>query len=62
VTPVVPGAPLTYNVARLLAEPPGSSRDYLVAGVMIDLDASDLQRDPIEVGSTSADNRGLIGR
>jgi uncharacterized protein len=62
VTPVVPGAPLTYNVARLLAEPPGSSRDYLVAGVMIDLDAPDLRlADPIEGRVHLArTNRGLI--
>lgn len=61
-TPAVPGAPLTYNVARLLAEPPGSSRDYLVAGVTIDLGAPELQlADPIEGRVHLArTNRGLL--
>lgn len=61
-TPVVPGAPLTYNVARLLAEPPGASREYLVAGVIIDLDAPDLRlADPIEGRvHVARSNRGLL--
>jgi len=62
VTASGPGAPLTYNVARLLAEPAGSSRDYLVAGVTIDLDAADLRlADPIEGRVHLArTNRGLL--
>jgi uncharacterized protein len=52
--------PLLYNVAALLTEPPGATRDYLVAGVMIDL--GDLrQADPIEGRVHLArTNRGLL--
>jgi uncharacterized protein len=62
VTPAVPGAPLTYNVAGLLGELPGASRDYRVAGVTIDLDAPDLRlSDPIEGRvHLSRTNRGLL--
>jgi uncharacterized protein len=62
VTAAVPGAPLTYNVAGLLTEPPGASRDYRVAGVTIDLDAPDLRlSDPIEGRvHLSRTNRGLL--
>lgn len=54
--------PLTFNVAGLLGEPAGSSRDHLVAGVTLDL--GDLrQADPLE-GSIRLNrtNRGLIVR
>ncbi len=55
--------PLTYNVAGLLGEPPGSTRDYLVAGVTIDLGEDLRQADPIE-GSVhlTRTNRGLLVR
>jgi uncharacterized protein len=53
--------PLTYHVASLLTEPVGSSRDYLVAGVTIDLGEDLRQADPLEgtihLGRT---NRGLL--
>ena len=53
--------PLTYHVASLLTEPPGSTRDYLVAGVTIDLGEDLRQADPLEgtihLGRT---NRGLV--
>jgi uncharacterized protein len=57
-----PGAPLTYHVARLLTEAPGSARDYAVDGVTIPLDDPDLHlADPI-AGRVhlSRTNRGLI--
>jgi uncharacterized protein len=57
------GEPLTYNVAGLLADPVGSTRDYVVAGVMLDLGEELQQSDPIEgtihLGRT---NRGLLVR
>jgi uncharacterized protein len=62
VTPAVPGAPLTWNVAALLAEGPGSVRDYDVAGATIDLGDDELRlADPIEghVHLTRT-NRGLL--
>jgi uncharacterized protein len=53
--------PLTWNVTGLLAEPAGSTRDYDVAGVTIDLGDDLRLADPIEgrvhVGRT---NRGLL--
>jgi uncharacterized protein len=57
------GEPLAYNVAGLLTEPPGSTRDYVVAGVMIDLGEDLRLADPIE-GKVhlSRTNRGLIVR
>ncbi len=58
----VPGAPLTWNVAALLAEPPGAVRDYDVAGVTLDLTEQELRlSDPIEghVHLTRT-NRGLL--
>lgn len=53
--------PLTWNVAALLAEAPGSTRDYLVAGAMVDLGEDLRQGDPIE-GSVhlARTNRGLL--
>jgi uncharacterized protein len=57
------GDPLTYNVAGLLTEPAGSTRDYTIAGVMVDLGEDLRLADPIEgtlhLGRT---NRGLLLR
>jgi uncharacterized protein len=57
------GEPLTYNVAGLLGEPAGSTRDYVVSGVTLDLGEDLRQADPIEgtihLGRT---NRGLLVR
>ena len=60
----VPGAPLTYNVAGLLADAPGATRDYDVSGVTIAFDDPDLRlADPIEGRVHLArTNRGLIVR
>jgi uncharacterized protein len=57
------GEPLTYNVAGLLGEPPGSTRDYTVAGVTLDL-GEDLElADPVEGTLRLArTNRGLLVR
>jgi uncharacterized protein len=55
------GEPLTWNVAGLLAEPPGATRDYHVAGVTIDLGDDLRQADPIEGDvRLSRTNRGLL--
>jgi uncharacterized protein len=55
------GGPLTWNVAGLLAEPPGATRDYRVAGVTIDLGDDLRQADPIEGDVRLArTNRGLL--
>jgi uncharacterized protein len=59
-----PGAPLTYQVAALLAEPPGSRRDYAVSGVTIPFNDPALRlADPIE-GAVHLvrTNRGLLVR
>lgn len=63
-TRAIPGAPLTYHVARLLAEGPGATRDYAVDGAIIPLDDPDLRlADPIEGRVHLArTNRGLIVR
>lgn len=55
------GDPLTWNVAGLLSEPPGSTRAYPVAGATIDLGEDLRQADPIEgeVRLTRT-NRGLL--
>jgi uncharacterized protein len=61
VTAHPPGAPLTYHVARLLTEPAGSSRDYDVSGVTIDLDDGLRLADPIEGRiRLTRTNRGLL--
>jgi uncharacterized protein len=53
-------APLAWNVAALLTEPAGSTRDYLVAGVTIDLGEDLRLADPIEGRVHLArTNRGL---
>ncbi len=44
----VPVQPLTWNVAALLSEPPGSTRDYALAGVTIPLEDDRRLTDPIE--------------
>jgi len=55
------GAPLTWNVSGLLAEDPGATRDYEVAGVTIDLGDELRQADPIEGHVRLArTNRGLL--
>ena len=56
-----PGGRLTFNVARLLAEGPGASRAFPVAGVMLDLGDDLRQADPLE-GTIHAvrTNRGLL--
>jgi DUF177 domain-containing protein len=54
-------SPLAWNAAALLTEPPGSTRDYLVAGVVIDLGDELRLADPIEGRvRLSRTNRGLI--
>jgi uncharacterized protein len=54
-------SPLAWNVAGLLTEPPGSTRDYLVAGVVIDLGDDLRLADPIEGRvRLSRTNRGLL--
>jgi uncharacterized protein len=61
VSPAQPANPLTWNVAGLLAEPPGSTRDYGVAGVMLDLGDELRQADPLEGHVRLArTNRGLL--
>ena len=58
---IQPANPLTWNVAGLLTEPPGSTRDYGVAGVMLDLGDELRQADPLEGHVRLArTNRGLL--
>jgi uncharacterized protein len=53
--------PLTWNVAGLLADEAGATRDYEVAGVTIDLGDDFRQADPIEGHVRLArTNRGLL--
>ena len=55
------GAPLVWNVAGLLADDPGATRDYEVAGATIDLGDDLRLADPIEGHVRLArTNRGLI--
>ena len=55
------GEPLTWNVAGLLTELPGATRDYRVAGVTIDLGEDLRQADPLEGEVRLArTNRGLL--
>ena len=55
------GEPLTWNVAGLLAEPPGSIRVYPIAGVTIDLGDDLRLADPIEgTVRLTRTNRGLL--
>lgn len=54
-------APLVWNVAGLLSEDPGATRDYDVAGVTIDLGEDLRLADPIEGHvRLSRTNRGLL--
>jgi DUF177 domain-containing protein len=55
------GAPLVWNVAGLLGDDPGATRDYDVAGATIDLGEDLRLADPIEGHVRLArTNRGLI--
>jgi uncharacterized protein len=55
------GAPLAWNVAGLLSEDPGATRDYDIAGVTIDLGEDLRLADPIEGHiRLSRTNRGLL--
>jgi uncharacterized protein len=55
------GEPLTWNVAGLLTEDPGATRDYDVAGVTIGLGDDLRLADPIEGHvRLSRTNRGLL--
>jgi uncharacterized protein len=56
-----PGGQLTFPVARLLAEGPGASRAFPVAGVMLDMGDDLSQADPLE-GTVHVvrTNRGLL--
>ena len=55
------GQPLVWNVSGLLEEPPGSTRDYRVAGVTIDLGEDLRLAGPIEGDVRLArTNRGLV--
>jgi uncharacterized protein len=55
------GSPLTWNVAGLLADDPGATRDYIVAGATIDLGEDLRLADPIEGHvRLSRTNRGLL--
>jgi uncharacterized metal-binding protein YceD (DUF177 family) len=55
------GQPFVWNVSGLLAEPPGATRDYRVAGATLDLDEDLRLAQPVEgtvhVGRT---NRGVL--
>lgn len=58
-----PVQPLTWNVAGLLAEPPGSTRDYQLAGVTIPLADDRRLADPIEgTLRLTRTNRGILVR
>src|SRR6185312_16014564 len=55
------GEPLTYPLAGLLREPPGTTRLYPVAGVTIDLGPEMDLADPIEgTVRVSRTNRGVL--
>ncbi len=60
-TPGLAAELLTYNVAGLLGELPGSSRTYVIAGVIVDLGPDLVQADPVE-GSVrvARTNRGIL--
>ena len=59
----MPVEPLRFNVAGLLAEPPGPTRDYPLAGITIPLEDGRRLADPIEgrVRLTRT-NRGILAR
>ncbi len=53
--------PLTWNVAGLLTEPPGTTRRYQVAGATLDLGEDLRLADPLEgVVRLARTNRGLL--
>jgi uncharacterized protein len=53
--------PLVHNVAGLLAEPRGSSRTFVVAGVILDLGPDLRQADPVEgTVRVARTNRGVL--
>jgi uncharacterized protein len=55
------GDALVYNVAGLLAEPAGTSRTVLIAGVMLDLGPGLEQADPLEgTVRIARTNRGIL--
>ncbi|MFL5777723.1 MAG: YceD family protein [Chloroflexota bacterium] len=55
------GEPFTWNVAGLLAEPPGASREYPIAGVTIDVGPDLRLADPIEGRvQLRKTNRGIL--
>jgi uncharacterized protein len=59
----MPVEPLTFNVAGLLAEPPGSTREYSLAGITIPLEDGRRLADPIEGRLRLArTNRGILAR
>jgi uncharacterized protein len=61
VTPSPSGDALSYNVAGLLAQPPGTSRTFGIAGVMLDLGPDLSQADPVEGAVRVArTNRGVL--
>jgi uncharacterized protein len=59
----MPVEPLTFNVAGLLAEAPGATRDYPLAGITIPLEGGRRLADPIEGRlRLSRTNRGILAR
>jgi uncharacterized protein len=63
VTGRTPAEPLRYNVAGLLSEPPGSVREYALAGITIQLGEGRRLADPIEGRLRLArTNRGILVR
>jgi uncharacterized protein len=59
----MPVEPLTWNVAGLLSDPPGSTRDYQLAGITIPLADERRLADPIEGRLRLArTNRGILVR
>jgi uncharacterized protein len=59
----MPVEPLVFNVSGLLAEPPGSTRDYALSGITIPLEEGRRLSDPIEGSLRLArTNRGILVR
>ena len=58
-----PVEPLTFNVAGLLADPPGTTQDYALAGITVALDGDRRLSDPIEGRLRLVrTNRGILVR
>lgn len=56
-----PADALTYPLAQLLTEPPGSSRTFRIAGIVLDLGEEVHQADPVEGDVRVArTNRGVL--